>query len=135
MNKTELIEIIRGVVKEEVNASMSQLLAEVFVSKLNEGSSAAKPVAARKPQPVAPPPAPVAPLKKYSSNPILNQILNETKGGVPQDQDAPSIMDTVQAMTPEQLNENSAVADVAKALTKDYRSLLKAVDSKARAKR
>ena len=81
-------------------------------------------------------PAPVAqPQKMYSKNPLLNQVLNETTGGVPNESTMQSSVDILQQLTPQQLNENKEVAAVANALKKDYRSLLKAMDKKVSEKR
>jgi hypothetical protein len=81
-------------------------------------------------------PAPVAqPQRMYSKNPLLNQVLNETTGGVPTETTMQSSVDILQQLTPQQLNENKEVAAVANALKKDYRSLLKAMDKKISEKR
>lgn len=146
MKKQELVEIIRTLVKEEVNNALPQLLMEVLAEKMTENSAAileskSQPATlAKKPNfnvqlesPVNKQPAPAP--KIFTKNPVLNQILNETVGGVPQEQDAPSAIDTIQTLPKEVLNENKDVAAVANALTRDYSKLLKAVDAKAKAKR
>ena len=71
----------------------------------------------------------------FSSNPILNQVLNETVGGIPQESAEPTAIDTLQSLPKAVLAENKEVAAVANALTRDYSKLLKAVDAKAKAKR
>lgn len=146
MKKNELVEIIRTLVKEEVNNALPQLLMEVLAEKMTENSAAileskSQPATlAKKPNfnvqlesPVTKQPA--QPPKIFTKNPVLNQILNETVGGVPQEQSAPSAIDTIQTLPKEVLNENKEVAAVANALTRDYSKLLKAVDAKAKAKR
>jgi len=146
MKKNELVEIIRTLVKEEVHNALPQLLMEVLAEKMTENSAA---ILESKSQPSAPARKPSVsvqleePIKKqptqapkmFTKNPILNQILNETVGGVPQEQAAPSAIDTIQTLPKEVLNENKEVAAVANALTRDYSKLLKAVDAKAKAKR
>ena len=147
MKKNEIVDIIRTLVKEEVNNALPQLLMEVLAERLSENSAAIlENRTATKQQPVKSKvevfmeepsvPAPVAqPQKMYSKNPILNQVLNETTGGVPTEATMQSSVDILQQLTPQQLNENKEVAAVANALKKDYRSLLKAMDKKISEKR
>ena len=150
MKKSDLVEIIRTVVKEEVNNALPQLLMEVLAEKMTQNSAALletkKPTQASTQQ-AAPrrspsvgldgtlKQAPVQAPRTFTSNPILNQILNETVGGVPQEASEPSAIDTIQSLPPQVLNENKEVAAVANAMTRDYSKLLKAVDEKAKAKR
>ena len=145
MKKNELVDIIRTVVKEEVHNALPQLLMEVLAEKITQNSGAIleneRPSAPQKKpnfnvkldEPIKKQPA-AAP-KMYTKNPILNQILNETTGGVPVEESAPSAIDTLQNLPKEVLSENKDVAAVANALTRDYSKLLKAVDAKAKAKR
>lgn len=147
MKKNELVDIIRTLVKEEVNNALPQLLMEVLAERLSENSAAIlenraftsqqsvkSKVQVFMEEPLAP--VPVAqPQKMYSKNPLLNQVLNETTGGVPTESTMQSSVDILQQLTPTQLNENKEVAAVANALKKDYRSLLKAMDKKSNEKR
>jgi hypothetical protein len=147
MKKNELVDIIRTLVKEEVNNALPQLLMEVLAERLSENSAAIlenrtattqqsvkSKVEVFMEEPSAP--APVAqPQRMYSKNPLLNQVLNETTGGVPTESTMQSSVDILQQLTPQQLNENKEVAAVANALKKDYRSLLKAMDKKVSEKR
>lgn len=161
MNKKELIEIVRKVVREEVERSLPNILVEVLAEKvvnksvMTESEAPSHVAAPRRKPPVGLDSpmkmAPVRPPKVFSSNPILNEVLNQTQGGVPQDDvsmsmltesaDAPipptgaSVHDIIKHVSPDALAENPAVASVASALTKDYSKLLKAVDAKARASR
>ena len=93
--------------------------------------------------------------KKYTNNDILNQVLNETVGGVPREGSYVSltspmttgvlsqrfINDPSNASSVEQLNEsvivppthtpvNEEQAKVLDVITRDFRSLMKAVDKK-----
>jgi hypothetical protein len=146
MKKNELVDIIRTLVKEEVHNALPQLLMEVLAEKMTESSAAileakkTDPTPAKKPnfnvgldKPVKKQAA--QPQKMYSKNPILNQVLNETTGGVPQEAETNSAVDVLNNLTPQQLNENKEVAAVASALKKDYRALLKAAEAKAKTKR
>jgi len=146
MKKSDLLEIIRTVVREEVNNALPQLLMEVLAEKISNSGEQPKRAPssaptfspakqsiteqARKPMPSRPP-------KVYSTNPILNAVLNETQGGVPVEDDNPvaSSIDIVQNIPKEVLAENTAVAAVANALTKNYSSILKAADAKAKSSR
>lgn len=74
---------------------------------------------------------------KYTSNPVLNDILNETTGGVPQEGGMVSMMGgygdtTREVITETKAPENSPepVKSVYSAMNRDYRSLMKAVDKK-----
>jgi hypothetical protein len=152
MKKTELVEIIRTLVKEEVNNTLPQLLMEVLAEKITNNSSAiletnkhVQPVK----QPVTPrrspsvsfeggvKQAPIQAPRIFSSNPILNQVLNETVGGIPNENSvsAPSALDTIQNLPREVLAENKDVAAVANAMTRDYSKLMKAIDAKAKSSR
>ena len=73
MKKNELINIIRVVVKEEVQKSLKKELTEVFKSLRTKPlvKETKRVVKKRKPM-------------KLAKDPVLNQILNETRGGVPQ---------------------------------------------------
>jgi hypothetical protein len=139
MKKTELVDIIRTIVKEEVHNALPQLLMEVLAEKMTENSAAIlesrkqpEQTSSRKPsfdvgleEPVKRQPA-SAP-KIYTKNPILNQVLNETVGGVPTEEQTsvPSALDVIKTLPKEALNENKEVAAVANALTRDYSKLLK----------
>ena len=143
MKKNELIEIIRTLVKEEVHNTLPQLLMEVLAEKLTGQEVLTEKVteAPRKrvnvglEAPVKQ--APVQAPKVFTKNPILNQVLNETVGGVPQEAEVStqSTLDVIKTIPKEMLNENKEVAAVANALTRDYSKLIKAADEKAKAKR
>lgn len=149
MKKNELVDIIRTIVKEEVNNALPQLLMEVLAEKITQNSESI--LESRKSTASVEPRKPNfnvefdTPLKKqqaaapkmFSKNPILNQVLNETVGGIPTESEVsvPSAIDTIKTLPKEVLNENKDVAAVANALTRDYSKLLKAVDAKAKAKR
>ncbi len=158
MKKSELQEIIRLVVREEIEKSLPQYLMEVLAEKITTTQPVITERAA--PTPAAPTltpaqlaakrkalvgydtpikQAPVKAPKVFSSNPLLNQVLNETSGGVPTEEEAammtPSVLDKAATLPPEVLQENTGVAAVVNALNKDYSSLLKAADEKAKRNR
>ena len=143
MKKNELIEIIRTLVKEEVHNTLPQLLMEVLAEKLTgqevltekvvEAPKRRVNVGLEAPIKQAPAQTP----KVFTKNSILNQVLNETVGGIPQEVESStqSTLDVIKTIPQEMLNENKEVAAVANALTRDYSKLIKAADAKARAKR
>lgn len=143
MKKNELIEIIRTLVKEEVHNTLPQLLMEVLAEKLTgqevltekitEAPKRKVNVDLESPVKQASTQVP----RIFTKNPILNQALNETVGGVPQEAETstPSTLDVIKTIPKEMLNENKEVAAVANALTRDYSKLIKAADAKAKAKR
>jgi len=75
--------------------------------------------------------------KIFTKNPLLNQVLNETVGGIPTEEQtsASSALDVIKTLPKDVLNENKEVAAVANALNRDYSKLIKAADAKAKAKR
>ena len=149
MNKQELTEIIRTIVKEEIITSLPDVLVEILATKVNEREIVTEqketfsPTIKRRSmvsldEPIeSPKPVVRGPPKKYSTNPIINQILNETQGGVPTEAEtaSTSVLDTIKTLPKEVLVENTGVQAVAKALTKDYRSLLKAAEAKVKSNR
>jgi hypothetical protein len=88
MNKTELENIIRKIVKEEVSIAVPKLIIELLqADKKNVVTESTQ--VARRPAPAArPAPAPQRPPVKKpvinTKNPLLNQILAETEPGFPQ---------------------------------------------------
>ena len=66
MNTKEFVKVLRAVIREEVRAAVRQELKEV----LSENVRTAKQTIQSRPQP---------PAKKITGNPILDQVLNETK--------------------------------------------------------
>lgn len=135
MKKPELIDIIRSIVKEEVNNALPQLLMEVLAEKIGNQSvmQEEKPMKSAR-QSVSPmqKSKPIQEQRVFSSNPAFNAVLNETVGGVPQEAEAVSAIDTIRNLPKEVLSENKAVAAVATAMTRDYSKLIKAVDAKVK---
>ena len=76
---------------------------------------------------------------KYTSNPVLNEILNQTQGGLPKEGEMVGMIGEGfgGSINREQINEVKApenapepVKTVYQAMNKDYRMLMKAVDKK-----
>jgi len=141
MNKQELTTIIRTIVREEVERTLPNVLVEILAAKVSEGqavvterTSPSQQLRRQAPQP----------MRKFSTNPILNQILNETHGGIPSDPEVGmvssgmsvpgqqvSILDKMRTISKEQLAENREVAGVFNVLNRDFRQVVRAVDKKA----
>jgi len=79
--KEELKEQLPALIKESVQKEVKRLLSEGKqpVQPKNTGLSMAKVILQDEPMVES-----VAPTKQYSKNPMINQILNETVGGIPQ---------------------------------------------------
>ncbi len=145
MKKNELIKIIRGVVREEVQKSLKKELTEVFKSlKTKSLVKETKRVVKNKKQ------------RQLAKDPVLNKILNETRGGVPQGEgqeeyptmggktfdrtsmaslmgygnqgvDSNRAEQTIQQMG---VPSERVPEDVKNAITKDYSAVMKAMNKK-----
>lgn len=146
MNKSELIQIIREVVKAELKKAGPALIREALLESLQKQTEELpfRPAPTLKSimeeeAPIAPEPREKRPFVQYTKDPVLNEIMNQTSGGVPPDATAlvqmegeVSKVDILRNAPKEVLTENSQLDVVAKALKKDYRGLLKAVEQKVR---
>lgn len=149
MKKDELVQIIRTVVREEIEHSLPQFLMEVLAEKIsNQGPLLESRAVASAPIT----PAPVqrrrpavqleTPLRQPSANAPklfkndspIGKILNETVGGIPSEEEVTEMtaVDSLNNLPQEVLDKNPAVAAVAGALNRDYSKLLKAVEKKVR---
>ena len=143
-----LKEFIKKTVQQEVRNELKRQLAEIFskeviqskkkssdsdleqqilseLETMNESTVVEEPVKS------------VKKFVKYSNNPMLNEILNQTTGGVPQEGSMVSMMGgygggTQEVITETKVPENAPepVKSVYSAINRDYRSLMKAVNNK-----
>ena len=147
--KEELKEQLPALIKEGVKAEMKKILSETKVAPKpqSKGISMAKAILGDEPiqESVKTKPAPT---KQYSKNPMINQILNETRGGIPQGDggfrtmnfgqgDMGSIVgktaiaekmgygEMAKGPQPTGLGVNTGVAEIDKALNRDYSELVK----------
>jgi hypothetical protein len=146
MKSNELKEIIRSVIREELDKTLPTLIPKVLTEVLsgkqsntiqsNESTITTKTVvkeSVQKPKEI----------KKYSSNPILNEILNQTVVKIPNEGSMAGLDSSFksQAFAGMQINESveeqPPVAPVTEeqgkvmnVLNRDFRSLMKAVDKK-----
>ena len=146
MKSNELKEIIRAVIREELDKTLPTLIPKVLTEVLsgkqsntiqsNESTITTKTVvkeSVQKPKEI----------KKYSSNPILNEILNQTVVKIPNEGSMAGLDSSFksQAFSGMQMNESVETSQpvapvteeqgkVMNVLNRDFRSLMKAVDKK-----
>ena len=147
--KEELKEQLPALIKEGVKAEMKKMLSEAKVAPKpqSKGISMAKAILGDEPiqESVQ---TKVTPTKQYSKNPMINQILNETRGGIPQGDggfrtmnfgqgDMGSIAgktaiaekmgygDLARGPQPTGLGVQTGVPELDKALNRDYSELVK----------
>jgi hypothetical protein len=148
--KEELKEQLPALIKEGVKAEMKKMLSEtkVVVKPQSKGVSMAKAILEDEPIQELVQPKQTAQVKKYSKNPMINQILNETRGGIPQGDggfrtmnfgqgDMGSLVggtalaekmgygEIAKGPQPTGLGVNTGVAEIDKALNRDYSELVK----------
>jgi len=147
--KEELKEQLPALIKESVQREVKRLLSEgkqPATKKESTGISMAK--AILEDEPIMEATHQTAQQKTYSKNPMINQILNETKGGIPQGDggfrtmsfgqgDMGSIVgrtavadkmgygDLAKGPQPTGLGVNTGVPELDKALNRDYSELVK----------
>ena len=78
MNKKQFIKIISEIVRREVKKEVNR----IFIKEEKQSINLSDSVTIQKEEPQKKE-------KKLVNDPILNKILNETKGGIPQGEDAP----------------------------------------------
>ena len=143
MKSNELKELIRSVIREELDKTLPTLIPKVLTEVLSgkqmsisESTVLTKSVVketVQKPKDI----------KKYSSNPVLNEILNQTVVKIPNEGSMAGLDSSFksQAFAGMQMNESvetpQPVAPVTEeqgkvmnVLNRDFRSLMKAVDKK-----
>jgi hypothetical protein len=126
--KIQLAEIFsKEVIKAKKKSSDSDLEQQILseLETMNESTVVEEPVKS------------VKKFVKYSNNPMLNEILNQTTGGVPQEGSMVSMMggyggNNQEVITETNIPENAPapVKGVYSAMNRDYRSLMKAVNNK-----
>ena len=147
MKTQELKEIIRSVIKEELQKTLPTLIPNIL-SEILTGQS--KPVVSEKletPKVSQKPSENIQPakktFKKYTNNEALNAVLNETVGGVPREGSYVGLMDALRSESlgganinesvqiPQQITPvNEEQAKVLNVINRDFRKLMKAVDKK-----
>jgi hypothetical protein len=152
--KIELLkEVIRKIVQQEIRSTIKKevrsCLAEIILSEdvkkpsLKEDSSINMSDLVNIEENVKEEVTQPKKFVKYTNNDLLNQVLNETKGGVPREGQYVGLSDSFSSIgaDPSVINESVApvqvpetapkeVKTVYQAMTKDYSKLMKAIDKK-----
>ena len=148
--KEELKEQLPALIKEGVKAEMKKMLSETKVAPKPQsmGISMAKAILGDESIKESVQPKQEVSTKQYSKNPMINQILNETRGGIPQGDggfrtmnfgqgDMSSLVggtalaekmgygEMAKGPQPTGLGVNTGVAEIDKALNRDYSELVK----------
>ena len=160
MNTEKLLQAIQILIKEELKEQLPALINEGVKAEMKKMLAEGK--QSTKPQPIGLSMAKAIleddsviesvkeklPQKTFSKNPMINQILNETRGGIPQGDggfrtmnfgqgDMGSIVgrtaiadkmgygDLARGPQPTGLGVNTGVAEIDKALNRDYSELVK----------
>lgn len=165
MNTDKLLKAIQILIKEELKEQLPQLIKESVRAEMKkliaEGKQPAKPKSTGlsmanmldEDEITESVQTKIIGEKQFSKNPIINQILNETKGGIPQGDggfrtmnfgqaDMGSVVgrtavadkmgygDLARGPQPNGLGVNTGVAEIDKALNRDYSELVKRFNKK-----
>ena len=132
MKKSELIKIIRNAVRVELTESLPKMIGELL-QKTEIDNNDPLTITKRVLKKEASVTSGKKSIKKLSKNPLLNQALNETIGGVPQEGSVVSGQNSPDKITDFNGNThdvNELPDHVSNALNRDYSGFMKAVDKK-----
>ena len=148
MKASQLKSIIRTIVKEEIKNSFKEELQNNLVEIISNSNQKVEsvnssvdksPSLSENAQPTIDKISEKQTIK-YTDNPVLNQILNETKGGVPQEGSMVGLMGNLKSDALNTLNESVSqpidenapkeVKGVMELINKDYSGLMSAIDKK-----
>ena len=120
MNANQFKDVIRKLVSEEVQKQLPKLLFEMLGNNTNKSvirestptvsnnNIIKKQPVVTQPQQVRQQPVQPKPQKRYASNPVLNQILNEITPGLPQANTGESVLDGVMAPMFDKIGSNES---------------------------
>ena len=130
MKKSELIKIIRTAVRQELTESLPKILSEVMSSppQLTETDPVELTKALLRTEAPATRTKKKNNLKRYSKNEALNQVLNETVGGIPIE--GARVGDGMTDIQGQTVDMEALPDHVSNALTRDYSDVMKLVDKK-----
>jgi len=139
----------KKIIREVVNEELLRILPKLLDRRITEGKT--PPIEHIQPTPTAPPIPVKKELKRYIKDPILNQILNETKVTITQEPTYPGVYSelNMNATGMNMLNEiavphssevgsnqpssrEEPATKIEKVFMKDYSKLLKAVEAKSK---
>jgi len=143
MKSNELKEIIRAVIREELDKTLPTLIPKVLTEILSGKDSTIVASTVQTKNVVKESVQKPKEIKKYSSNPILNDVLNQTVVKIPNEGSMVGLDSSFksQAFAGMQMNESveepppvtpvtEEQGKVMNVLNRDFRSLMKAVDKK-----
>lgn len=142
MKTEEFKSIVRSIIQEELKVVLPTMIPKILTEVLSNNVKVEptqkiekEPISEKVKQPTS-----QKQYKKYTNNEMLNQILNETTGGVPQEG---SFVGYSSILNSQPLNEsinidtptptsvvNEEQSKVLNVMNRDYRKLMKAVDNK-----
>ena len=137
MKKLELVKIIKTAVREELKASLPNVLSEIMQTR-SKSTNTNDPLEITKEILKSDTQIPIPKLRKFSNNEALNKVLNETTGGIPVGGSRVGDGLHEHKMTDLQGNEvniESLPDHVSSALTRNYSKLLNKVDEKVKHKK
>lgn len=128
---------VKNVLKEELKTQLAEILLGNSVKSKEPDQSFIDKSESMLEEIVSTPTQKPKKIIKYTNNPVLNDILNQTSGGIPQEGSVVSMMGGYDTGAQEVITETKApetapepVKTVYSAMNRDYRSLMKAVDKK-----
>jgi len=153
MNTKEFVQVLRKIIKEEVKSAVTEAMRDISINNLVESVSSTPvyntPIETYKPKQQTKKTEP----KTYTKDPLLNSLLNETAQSgahIPLEHNDYSewptmdlktdysgimgkpkfVQSTKIDATPDGINPNAVPEEIKSVLTRDYRSLMKAMDKK-----
>ena len=150
MKTQELKEIIRSIIKEELQKTLPTLIPNILSEILTGQSKTVVSEKLETPKVSQKPSENIQSLqpakktfKKYTNNDVLNAVLNETVGGIPREGSYAGLMGALRSESlgganinesveiPQQITPvNEEQAKVLNVINRDFRKLMKAVDKK-----
>ena len=140
MKKKELIEIIRFAVREELKEILPEIIKEcvnttptkINTPKIDDPVELTKQVLKTE---VRKPKVKKKKVIRYAKNEVLNKVLNETKGGIPQEGTGQvfgegSVEENVTDFNGNKVTVDELPEPLAEALTRDYSELMSAINKK-----
>ena len=147
MESKTFVKLLRKIIREEVGRAVKQALTESNINQVSNNINLTE---------IAEDPMPNRPIakKKFTKNPMLNDLLNETAAtpvsqemtdwstmnyrsemaqafGMDRQPSGPTMPLATQGINGEAVNmNNEGVATAVKAMTRDYSALMKAIDKK-----
>jgi len=150
MKTQELKEIIRSIIKEELQKTLPTLIPNILSEILTGQNKTVVSEKLETPKVSQKPSENIQSLqpakktfKKYTNNDVLNAVLNETVGGIPREGSYAGLMGALRSESlgganinesveiPQQITPvNEEQAKVLNVINRDFRKLMKAVDKK-----